>query len=292
VRTSTRARRTPGPLRTIRSSTRRGVGGVVKKPHLPTDSPHMHPEAEFRVARTRIHAVDLPGTLRWLADRINDRRRATVIFCTASTIVEAQNDPDLRTALSSAELVTPDGMPLVWLGRRKFGSQVGRVYGPDLMAAFFEEQPREVRHFFYGGAPTVNARLIEALSQRYPDLVVAGSLAPQVGDATQVRLDDVASINEARPDIVWVGLGHPKQEIWMHTHRDLLDAPIIAGVGAAFDYLSGAKREAPAWMKRSGLQWLHRLASEPRRLWRRYLVGNTRFIALVVRDFATQRGSR
>lgn len=245
----------------------------------------------FRVGGTWVDAIDTPGTLHWFGDRIRERSPSTVVFCTASTIVEGQRDPALRRALSEASLVTADGMPLVWLGRRQVGDPVGRVYGPDFMKAFLSAAPG-VRHFFYGGSPETLERLVSRLSVQHPSLEIAGSLSPEIADPNEIRDEDVAEINRSRADVVWVGLGHPKQELWMQRHRDLIDAPVLAGVGAAFDYLSGAKREAPTWMKEHGLQWLHRLGSEPRRLWRRYLIGNSRFAWTVMRELISRGTAR
>jgi len=168
-------------------------------------------------------------------------------------------------------MVTPDGMPLVWIGNWS-GEKVDRVYGPDLMLAVCERSVEVgARHFLLGGAPGVAEVLAKRLTERFPGLQIAGTLCPTVTDEVPVDLDYVAQINETDADIVWVGLGTPKQELWMAAHRPYLEASVLLGVGAAFDFHTGRKPQAPRWIQRSGFEWLYRLCSEPKRLWRRYL---------------------
>ena len=236
----------------------------------------------FDVLDVRVDAVTPAGVVAAVESAIEAKAKSYVVFSTVSSILSARDDARVDAAMEDAAVVAPDGMPLVWLGRRGAGREhVDRVYGPDFMLTLFEATGSRLRHFFYGGAPGVAEEMADRLRARFPGLAVAGMHCPQVGDGTELLPDDVELINAARPDVVWVGLGHPKQELWMRTHRAALDAPVLAGVGAAFDFHAGRKKEAPAWVKRSGLQWLHRLASEPRRLWRRYLVGNARFLYLL-----------
>jgi N-acetylglucosaminyldiphosphoundecaprenol N-acetyl-beta-D-mannosaminyltransferase len=170
-------------------------------------------------------------------------------------------------------------MPLVWLGRAAVGPHVDRVYGPDLMLACCERsRALGYRHYFYGGAPGVADKLAARLSARFPGLVVCGTFSPPFGKLSPEEDEAIVRrINEAHADIVWVGLSTPKQERWMDQHRDRLDAPVLIGVGAAFDFHAGLKRQAPRWIQRSGLEWLFRLLTEPRRLWRRYLRNNPEF---------------
>ncbi len=199
-------------------------------------------------------------------------------------VMESQDHPELRDIHNQAGLVTPDGMPLVWVSRVKGYSQVERVYGPDLMLACCAASVRKgYRHFFYGGAPGVPERLAARLRERFPELVVAGTWSPPFRETTPA--EDQATIdriNAATPDIVWVGLSTPKQERWMAGHVGRLSAPVLIGVGAAFDFHAGVKRQAPRIMQRAGLEWLFRMASEPRRLWRRYLRNNPRFVWSIV----------
>jgi N-acetylglucosaminyldiphosphoundecaprenol N-acetyl-beta-D-mannosaminyltransferase len=194
--------------------------------------------------------------------------------------MESRQDPELLRIHNAAGMVTPDGMPLVWLARRAGFPHVDRVYGPDLVLACCEASvARGYRHFLYGGGPGVPERLAERLQARFPGLRVVGCHSPPFR-ALVSREDDtvVERINASGADIVWVGLSTPKQERWMHTHRPYLTAPVLIGVGAAFDFHAGLKRQAPRWIQRSGLEWLFRLSQEPRRLWRRYSYNNTRFL--------------
>lgn len=221
---------------------------------------------------TPAKATEEIGTL------ISEKRKGYVVFCTVSSLLSARDDPAVARAMQNAELVTPDGMPLVWLGRRRSAHPVERVYGPDLMLDFFAATGSQFSHYFYGGQPGVAEAAVERLCKRFPDLQVAGCSTPPMDvSGTTLDSDAIHEINASEADIVWVALGHPKQELWMSTNQEHLDAPVLAGVGAAFDFHAGRKKEAPEWMKKSGLQWLHRLASEPRRLWKRYLIGNLRF---------------
>jgi len=222
-------------------------------------------------------AVETIG--RWIAGRTPHY----VFITNVHTVMECQRDPALKRIHNRSGMTTPDGMPLVWLSRLHGHRHVSRVYGPDLLIAVCQESIRAgYRHFFYGGAEGVPEALAAALLRRFPGLVVAGTYSPPFRPLTPEEDEQiVAMINRARPDIVWVGLGAPKQEYWMAEHVGRLEAPVMVGVGAAFDFHSGRKKQAPRWMQRSGLEWLFRLLTEPRRLWRRYLINNPLFLWLV-----------
>jgi N-acetylglucosaminyldiphosphoundecaprenol N-acetyl-beta-D-mannosaminyltransferase len=181
--------------------------------------------------------------------------------------------------------VVADGYPLAWLGRRKgFAQMQRRVYGPELMEAFCEQTAgKGYRHFFYGGTPGVAEELAVRFAARYAGLEVAGTYCPPFRALTAEEDGEaVAAIEGARADIVWVGLSTPKQERWMFEHRERLSAPVLIGVGAAFDFHTGRVARAPEWMRENGLEWLFRLIQEPRRLWRRYLVYGSEFAVLVM----------
>jgi len=200
-------------------------------------------------------------------------------------VMESQRDDELRRIHNASGLTTPDGMPLVWLSRLKGHRHVDRIYGPDLMLALCERSTTKngFRHFFYGGAEGVPEQLVANLRQRFPRLQVVGIYSPPFRPLTPEEDERVVQIiNQAAPDIIWVGLSTPKQERWMAVHLGHVEAPVLIGVGAAFDFLAGQKRQAPRWMQRSGLEWLFRLLTEPRRLWRRYLVNNPLFVLLVL----------
>jgi N-acetylglucosaminyldiphosphoundecaprenol N-acetyl-beta-D-mannosaminyltransferase len=195
-------------------------------------------------------------------------------------VMESQRDEGLRKIHAAAGLVTPDGMPLVWLAHFGGHDHVERVYGPDLMLASLSRSlQNQTRHFFFGGAPGVAERLIARLSAQLPGLAVAGFHCPPFRPPTPEEDQRVVDeINASGADIVWVGLSTPKQERWMSAHVGRLRAPVLVGVGAAFDFHAGLKPQAPGWMQRNGLEWFFRLVTEPRRLWRRYLVNNPAFV--------------
>jgi N-acetylglucosaminyldiphosphoundecaprenol N-acetyl-beta-D-mannosaminyltransferase len=186
--------------------------------------------------------------------------------------MESRGNEQLRDIHNRAGLVTPDGMPLVWLSRLLGKRRTERVYGPDLLRELTAISAlRGYRQFYYGGTDGVAEKLKLVLTNAYPGLQVAGTFSPPFRELTREE-DDAAveTINAGRPDIVWVGLSTPKQEFWMASHLGRIEAPAMIGVGAAFDFLAGTKHQAPFWMQRNGLEWLFRLCSEPRRLWRRY----------------------
>lgn len=211
------------------------------------------------LAQTRDRILSLRGTL----------RQGYICLGTAHGLTEARRDPGLRRIYNEALLTTPDGMPLVWLGPKG----VERVYGPDLMLAVCDAgRACGLRHYFYGGVPGVAERLKERLQTRFPGLDVVGTFTPPFREVTSSEFEFVrAQIARARPDVIWVGLGSPKQERFMARHWRELDAAVLIGVGAAFDFHSGRVRQAPRWIQRSGFEWLFRLCSEPRRLGARYL---------------------
>ena len=184
-----------------------------------------------------------------------------------------------RRIFNESWLTTADGMPVVWMGPP--GAE--RVYGPDLMLAVCDAgRARGLSHYFYGGGPGVAGQIADRLSARFPGLLVAGTFTPPFRELDAAEMDGLRSdIARGRPDIVWVGLGTPKQERFMAGPGRTLDAALLVGVGAAFDFLSGRVRQAPRWMQRSGLEWLFRLCTEPRRLGPRYLRTNSMFILRV-----------
>jgi N-acetylglucosaminyldiphosphoundecaprenol N-acetyl-beta-D-mannosaminyltransferase len=255
----------------------------------------------YDVLGVRIAAIDPARVLEVLGRWIEARQADYVCFANVHGVMEGRRDEALRRAFAVAGLTVPDGMPLVWVGRLKGHRSVRRVYGPDLALRLCERAARHgYRCFFYGGAPGVADELAAAMRARFPGLQVAGTGAPPFRPlAPEEEAEEIAGINEARPDVVFVGLGCPKQEKWMAAHRDHLTAPVLLGVGAAFDFHTGRIRQAPRWMMRAGLEWLFRLVQEPRRLWRRYLVYNPLFVFHVAMELvglrrypAPERGGR
>lgn len=240
----------------------------------------MSPLPRVDILGVRISAINAEQAVAEIEGWIGRRERHYVNVCNVHTIMECQQDPRLTRVVNNSGLSTPDGMPLVWLSRLHGFRNAARVYGPDLMLALCERsETNGHRHFFYGGAPGIAERLADQLQRRFPRLQIAGIHAPpfrKVGAIEERPVLD--AIDAARPDIVWVGLGTPKQDHWVADHRPLLDAPVIIAIGAAFDFHAGVLRQAPRWMQRSGLEWSFRLAQEPRRLAYRYLVLNPLFV--------------
>jgi len=241
----------------------------------------------FEVLGVRVHAVQMEDVVARMEQWIRERDRCHIVAPTSMHgIVEAQHDPSFKEILNSTDAVVPDGMPLVWLGRSAGHDLPRRVYGPDVMLDFCEKTARQgYRHFFYGGERGVPERLAESLKRRFPSLEVCGTFSPPFRplDPEEDR-EIVAMISRATPDVLWVGLGTPKQERWMHEHRGTLSVPVLVGVGAAFDFVSGRRRQAPRWMRERGLEWFFRLLQEPGRLWRRYLVYGAKFITYIALD--------
>lgn len=239
----------------------------------------------FDVLGVHLSAVDMDGALGEITRWIEERRRHYVCVTGVHGVMEAQRDESLRLIHNHSGMTTPDGMPMVWAGRWAGYRHVRRVYGPDLMLALSERAARQGwRCYLFGGKEGVADLTASRLAEAFPTLSVVGTHSPpfrpltDVEDAALVEL-----INGANPDIVWVGLSTPKQERWMAAHLDKLTAPVLIGVGAAFDIHAGVVRQAPLWMQRSGLEWLFRLGTEPRRLARRYLSNNPRFVMRVLR---------
>lgn len=223
--------------------------------------------------------------------RLREARRAH--FATVHTVVEATRSPKLRSALTTAWMVCTDGLPLAWVARLR-GADAERVCGPDVMLTLCDRgRALGLRHYFVGGGEGVADQLAAALSERFPGIAVAGTATPPFRELTEP--EDAAlveAINVAAPDIVWVGLGSPKQELWAEAHAARLATGLILAVGAAFDFHSGRLRRAPRWMRRVGLEWLFRLIMEPRRLLRRYLVTNSQFLILLAREGLRRRIGR
>lgn len=241
--------------------------------------PHMKGlPPRFSVLGVPVDAVQIPQVISWIETQIAKRSGCRFIAVTGMHgIVEAQHDRSFSRTLKDADLVVPDGMPLVWLARREGHELRRRVYGPELQDAFCRETRGKYRHFFYGGAPGVAQHLAEHLRRRY-GVCVAGTYTPPFRPLTDEEDQNLVKlISESAPDVLWVGLSTPKQERWMDLHRNSLRVPVLVGVGAAFDILTGRVRQAPLWMREAGLECLFRLLQEPKRLWRRYLIYGSEF---------------
>jgi N-acetylglucosaminyldiphosphoundecaprenol N-acetyl-beta-D-mannosaminyltransferase len=227
-----------------------------------------------------VHAIDLPGAVSILESALREGVKGYVCVTSVHGVMEAHRDPEFRSILNHALLVTPDGMPTVWVGRMQGRSAMKRVFGPDLMLEVCRRSvDTGVRHFFYGGKPGIAGELAEALRRRFPGIKVVGTFTPPfrpLEPPEQLALQ--RQMESALPDIVWVGLGTPKQERFMAANFRRLPCKLMVGVGAAFDIHTGHVKDAPTWIKNAGLQWAHRLCQEPGRLWKRYLVNNSGFL--------------
>jgi len=236
--------------------------------------------------------TDYTSTLTWMEAMVGHRSRGYVCVCNVHTVMASQEDLELRAALLASSINVPDGQPLVWAINSLGHSLTGRVYGPELMArACSEASVRGHRFYLYGGRNQgALVQLALNLRQRFPGVRIVGGYSPPHRSLTTEEEDAVAEeINRSRADVVWVGIGVPKQEKWMARMRPRLDAPLLIGVGAAFDFHAGLVPQAPNWLQEAGLEWAYRLVHEPRRLWRRYLRYNPRFVGAFARQLAGHR---
>ena len=210
---------------------------------------------------------------------VQNKKKGYVCVTGVHGVMESQDDPKIREIHNQAFLVTPDGMPMTWMGRLQGFKQMSRVYGPDLMLDIMGiSREFGLRHFFYGGASGVANELKTRLEKRFPGIQILGTYEPPFRPLNAEEEKELARlVSESRPDILWVGLSTPKQEKFMAAYQSKLEVTLMVGVGAAFDFHSGRMVQAPRWMQRSGLEWLFRLCVEPKRLWRRYFKNNPRF---------------
>jgi len=251
--------------------------------HQPEAAPHdsrfLHRRAN--ILGVQVSALDLEGAVnladRWLASQTE---QSYICVTGVHGVMEAYADPALQQILNHALINLPDGMPMTWIGRWQGHRRMDRVFGPDFMAAMCEiSVGRGYRHFLCGGEPGVAEHLGETLQRRFPGLIVAGTWTPPFRSLRAEEEGELCALLRAsQPDILWLGMSTPKQERFMAQYLNRLPVPLLVGVGAAFDFHTGRIRDCSPWIKRSGLQWLHRLAQEPRRLWRRYLRSNPAFV--------------
>jgi N-acetylglucosaminyldiphosphoundecaprenol N-acetyl-beta-D-mannosaminyltransferase len=266
----------------------------VTRPDTPVQ-PHPHsiaPPATVEVVGVPLAVIDYEKTLEWMDAMVAARATGYVCVCNVHTVMASHEDPELRAALMSSSLNVPDGQPLVWAMNALGESLRDRVYGPELMARACARAAESGRRFYLYGGRNQDAlvQLGVSLRRRFPGLNIVGAYAPpfrplSVEERTAISED----INESEADVVWVGIGVPKQEKWMAALRPYLEAPVLVGVGAAFDFHAGLVPQAPPMLQRAGLEWAYRLTQEPRRLWRRYLRYNPRFVAAFARQLAVQR---
>ncbi|MFC2141480.1 WecB/TagA/CpsF family glycosyltransferase [Acidobacteriota bacterium] len=243
----------------------------------------------------RIDRVDLEASLHVIDDLIRKDGSHQVCVPNVWSTVLMQKDQDFKSINNRSSMAIPDGMPLVWVSRL-YGQPVPeRVTGADLFfgcARLSEE--KGYRIFLLGSTNEVLDAMSQNLIKEYPELNIAGIYSPPYKDRFSEEDNQlmIRTIHAAQPDVLWVGLTAPKQEKWIRDNLDRLEVPVAIGVGAVFDFVAGKVKRAPSWMQRLGLEWLHRFNHEPRRLWRRYLIGNTQFIWLVSHEFFRKRRAR
>ena len=249
------------------------------------------PESQaFKVLGVQVNAVQIPDVIARMERWISESSACRFIAVTGMHgVTEAQHDKSFKQILNSADLVVPDGMPLVWLARRHGYPLKRRVYGPELMQTFCGETGAKYRHFLYGGMPGVPELLGKTLKEQFGIQVVGEYSPPFRPLSTEEDEEILARIHAAKPDVLWIGLSTPKQERWMHEHRPALQVPVVVGVGAAFDLNSGRTTQAPVWMRENGLEWSFRLLTEPGRLWRRYLIYGSEFVFSVASELLAWR---
>jgi N-acetylglucosaminyldiphosphoundecaprenol N-acetyl-beta-D-mannosaminyltransferase len=235
----------------------------------------------FQVLGLRVNAVQMPEVVNLMEHWILAGRDCHFIAVTnVHVVMEAQRDGSFKKVMAAAHLIVPDGMPLVWLGRLRGHSLHRRVCGPELLIEFCRQtHAKSYGHFFLGGSPGIPEKVAVCLRKQFPGMRIQGTHSPPFRSLS-VEEDDsiVRMINDVAPDILWVGLGCPKQERWIYEHYDRLKVPVIVGVGQAFDLCAGQTHRAPQWMREHGFEWLFRLIRDPRRLWRRYLIYNSQFL--------------
>jgi len=259
---------------------------------VPAAGPAPAPVADQPVLGVPLALTDYARTLRWMDDMVAARRRGYVCVAAVHTVMASQEDPELREAVLGADLTVPDGQPLVWAMNALGHDLPSRVYGPELMDRACARAARTgLRFYLYGGQNQgALVQLALNLRRRHPGLKIVGGYAPPYRPLTPDEEDGIAAeINRSGADVVWVGIGVPKQEKWMARMRDRVEAPVLVGVGAAFAFHAGLQPQAPEWLQGWGLEWAYRLAHEPRRLFWRYARYNPRFVTGFARQYARHK---
>jgi N-acetylglucosaminyldiphosphoundecaprenol N-acetyl-beta-D-mannosaminyltransferase len=238
-----------------------------------------------RIISLDVDVIDYAQTIERVDELARAGRGGYVCVANVHMTIEAHDDPKFSAQVNAADLVVPDGKPLLWMQKRLGYAEASQVRGPSLMPMLMAHAEREgLKIGFYGGKPEVIEKIIARAKIDFPSLEISYAHSPPFRPLTDIEdAEAVEKINSSGTQILFVGLGCPKGERWMAEHRDRIDA-VVLGVGAAFDFYAGTLSEAPQWMRKSGLEWLFRLASEPSRLWRRYLYTNSRFLYLAIKN--------
>jgi N-acetylglucosaminyldiphosphoundecaprenol N-acetyl-beta-D-mannosaminyltransferase len=236
--------------------------------------------AKANVLGVEIDALSLEHVLARIAQALEVRRKGYVCLVGVHGVMECQRDSELAKVIANAELTVPDGMPTVWMGRHQGHTNMQRIAGPDLMLEVLSrDEFRGRTHFLFGGKEGIAEELRDNLMIRYPNLRIAGTYTPPFGPMSPEQDEEFrAMIRRAEPDIIWVGISTPRQEYFMAQYLPVLESTLMFGVGAAFDFHTGRIADCADWIKRAGLQWLHRLLQDPKHLWKRYLRNNPIFL--------------
>jgi len=236
----------------------------------------------------KVDLLQIPDVIEKMKDWIKTKQSGRyIVISNANDVVMSRKDESIARAVNDSDLSVPDGISLV-LSARLFGYKLKkRVYGPDLMFEFIQKTVDDnYAHFLYGSTTQTLDALSCKLKQQFPGIKITGMYSPPFRELTENEDKDIVDIiNNSGADILWVGLGCPKQQIWMYEHKDKINVPVMVGVGAAFDFLSGVKIQAPRWIRDNGFEWLFCLVTEPKRLWKRYIVGNTIFLSILLGEF-------
>ncbi len=246
----------------------------------------------FSLLDVHLTGVRIERAVEQIISYTSDGGKHYVCIFAVDSLLRCRDTPRLAVVANATDMTLCDGMPLVFVGRKFAGLDMNRCYGPDVMLKTLEAGCSQgLRHFFYGGDCEATVLKLEVnLKAKFPDLKIAGHYVPPFRDLTeQERAEVISIINVSEADVVWVGVGTPRQDYWVSDYRMLLHAPVLIAVGAAFNFHAGTVPQAPRWMMRCGFEWLFRLLAEPRRLWRRYLIGNPRFILLVIRQWLMRK---
>jgi len=248
--------------------------------------------SQIKILGIRVDAVQTPYIIQYMEDCIaKNTGHNYIVVANVDTIMQSKRNPKMQEAVNSSSLSIPDGFPLLVM-QRLYGNPLGRrAYGPELMKEFLKiAEEKKYSHFFYGATEGTLDNLTKKLSVLFPGIKIAGAYSPPFRSLTEEEDNRIIEmINKAAPSVLWVGIGCPKQELWMHSHREKLNIPVMLGVGAAFDFIAGAKPQAPRWMRDNGFEWLFRLMTEPNRLWRRYLVNGSLFIYYAGKELFVKR---
>ena len=243
------------------------------------------------VLNVRVDAIDMERALQRVEEMLKRQSKAYICVAGVHGIMEAQKCAALADVYANADMTIPDGMPLVWVGHAQGQTTMQRVTGPDFMLELFRRQSfATTTHYLYGGEAGVADRLREVLGRRFPQARILGVRTPPFRDLNPAEQREfLEEIRRLRPDVIWVGISCPKQEIFMRRYLPLLETKIMVGVGAAFDYHTGRIRDSADWVKRAGLQWLHRFIQDPKRLWKRYLLNNPPFVFRILCQLLLER---